>query len=102
MSTQDFNEIIDPAQLEKIKQSNLDRLEALANQGITLSVGDLAFLKMEALIDVFLPEQDQKRKLEMVVEQKKKEIIDQVMAEIRKQTLMEGVAKNANKLNLRK
>ena len=93
---------VDNKELEKLKQSNLSRLEALANQGIMLSVGDLAFLKMEALIEVFLSEDSQKAELEHVVELKKKEIIDQVMAEIRKQTLMNGVSQTANKLNLKK
>ncbi len=87
-------------ELDKIKQSNLDKLEALANQGIALSVGDLAFIKMESLIEVFLPDEEQRTELELVVERKKKEIIDQVMTEIRKQTLLEGV--NGSKLNLRK
>lgn len=88
----------DKINLEKLKQSNLDKLEALANQGINLSVGDLAFIKMEALIEVFLPLEEQRIELDLAVERKKKEIIDQVLSEIRKQTIMEGVTKNANKL----
>lgn len=100
MTTQDVP--VDIKELERLKQSNLTRLESLANQGITLSVGDLAFLKMESLIEVFLPTAEERAELDMVIERKKKEIIDQVMAEIRKQTLMQGVANSAGKLNLRK
>jgi hypothetical protein len=94
--TNDFYEYYDPKATEKLKQSNLDRLEALANQGIALSVGDLAFIKMEALIDVLLPEDHSRRaKFDYVIEMKKKEIIDQVMAEIRKAQLMQGVPANS-------
>lgn len=89
-------------ELDKIKQSNLDKLEALANQGIALSVGDLAFIKMESLIEVFLPNEEQRTELELVVERKKKEIIDQVMTEIRKQTLLEGTGAAMDKFTRRK
>ncbi len=90
-------------ELDKIKQSNLSKLEALANQGISLSVGDLAFLKMEALIELFVETEDQKFELEMLIEKKKKEVIDQVMAEIRKQQIMQGVGEGIHRLpNLRK
>jgi Mg/Co/Ni transporter MgtE len=82
-------QIISEKDLDKLKQSNLDRLQALATQGIALSVGDLAFVKMEALIEMLLTE-DQKAVFEYKVELKKKEIIDQVMAEIRKAQLTQN------------
>jgi radical SAM superfamily enzyme len=99
LATQD---IVDPKQIEKIKQSNLARLEVLAQQGITLSVGDLAFLKMEAVIELFVSSPQDKLKLELLVEKKKKEVIDQVMAEIRKQQITQGVGQGLHRLpNLR-
>lgn len=91
-------ELIDPAELTKIKQSNLSKLEALANQGLTMSVGDLAFIKMEALIDLFVTDEETKIKLEYLIELKKKEVIDQIMAEVRKAQLMQGVSEAKNKL----
>lgn len=83
---------IDVKELEKLKQSNLSKLEALQNQGLSLSVGDLAFIKMEALIDLTVTQPEAKLALEMLTEQKKKEVLDQVFAEIRKAQLMQGVA----------
>lgn len=98
-----MNEIYDPQEIDKLRQSNLDRLQALAQQGIGLSVGDLAFIKMEALIDVLLPEgHHDKLKLDYIIEKKKKEVIDQVMAEIRKAQLVQGVNQAKNKLHIPK
>lgn len=89
--------------LEKLKQSNLDKLKALEGMGITLSVGDLAFLKMEAVIELLVTDEDDKVKLEQLIEKKKKEVIDQVMAEIRKQQIMQGVGEGYHRLpDLRK
>jgi hypothetical protein len=101
LSTQDWHEIVDPKVVDRLRQSNLSRLEALANQGISLSVGDLAFIKMEALIELLVPSEDQKLKLDYTVELKKKEIIDQVMTEIRKAQLLEGVQQTASKLKVK-
>lgn len=93
-----MEEVVDTKELEKLKQSNLAKLNSLNNMGLGLSVGDLAFLKMEALIELFVVDAQDKFKLEILIEQKKKEVIDQVMAEIRKQQIVNGVGQGIHRL----
>lgn len=84
---------VDPKEVEKLKQSNLARLQALANNNLSLSVGDLAFIKMEALIELTVTDPEVRLQFELLVELKKKEVIDQVFAEIRKAQLLQPASK---------
>ena len=104
MSTFDVHEVVDPEQLKKLEKQNLDRLTSLANNdNIHLDVNALAILRTEALIEMLLPDEDQKQKFAYMVELKKKEMLDNVFAELRKQQIMQGVGQGVHSLkNLRK
>lgn len=83
-------------ELKRLVQSNLDRLQALSNQGININASYLALLKTETLIEFLIPEEN-KEEFAYRLELKKKEFIDQIMSELRKAQLTEGISQT-NKL----
>lgn len=100
--TYDIYKVTDPEAVKKLEKQNLDRLASLANQGIQIDVNALAILRTEALIEMLLPSEDQKTEFNYIIELKKKELLDKVFAEIRKQQIMEGVGQGVHRLpNLR-
>jgi hypothetical protein len=91
---------LDEAQktIDQLSQSNIARIENLANQGIPLGPEILALLKVEALIETVLPERASKLIFQYNLETRKKNFIEDLLKEIRQMQLTQGVAVAKSKL----
>lgn len=77
-----------PEDLNKLKQSNLSKLQALAEQGINIGPEVLAIIKIEELVDLVIGDDVELRaQYEVSVENRKKEVLDEVLKEIRAQAI---------------
>lgn len=91
-TTEEFLEDIEKAKAEvqKLQQSNLDKVKALATYGKGVDPAALANLKVDTFIESFLDEKSQLvyvRNLEVRLRQ----LLDEALASARQQQITEGV-----------
>ena len=99
-NTAKFLADLDEAQktVDQLSQSNVARIENLANQGIPLGPEILALLKVEALVETVLPSPESKLIFQYNLETRKKNFIEDLLKEIRQMQLTQGVAAARSKL----
>jgi hypothetical protein len=76
-------------EIEKLQQSNVSKVQALAGMGKGIDPGALANIKIDVFIQSFLDEQAQLvyvRNLEVKI----REILDAALSEVRQQQLVQG------------
>lgn len=77
-----------PEELNKLKQSNLSKLEVLAREGINIGPEVLAIIKIEELVDhVIGLDVEARAAYDLAVEKRKREVLDEVLKEIRAQAI---------------
>ncbi len=92
-AAEDFVNDLDAAkkEVEKLQQSNLDKVKALAQMGKGIDPNMVANLKIDVFVESFLDEKAQLvyvRNLEVRIRQ----LLDEALAQARQQQIMQGVA----------
>jgi hypothetical protein len=84
--------------IDQMSQSNIARIQNLADQGIPLGPEVLALLKVEALVETVLPNPESKLVYQYNLETRKRAFIEDLLKEIRQMQLTQGVAAAKSKL----
>ena len=79
------------AEIAKLRQSNLSKVQALAQYGKGIDPGSLANLKIDVFVESFL---DEAAQLVYVhnLEVRTKQMLDEVLATVRQEQITQGVA----------
>ena len=94
-AAEDFVSDLDTAkkEVEKLQQSNLDKVKALAQYGKGIDPGAMANLKIDVFVESFLDEQAQLvyvHNLEVRIRQ----LLDEALGSVRQEMLTKGVGAN--------
>ncbi len=83
--------------IDSLRDANIQKIKALGTYGKGIDAGLLANLKIDTFTDTFLDE-DAKLVYRLNVEKKLKDILEETLAELRSQQIIQGVAPQTGRL----